>query len=62
MNDEINEFLSEFENEKNLKYFLSFENLNIEYTEKEFKIIKPKPKKKLNVEKWVKPKNNNSLF
>lgn len=62
MNDEINDFLSEFENEKNLKYFLSFKNLNIKYPEKEFKIIQPKFKKKLNVKTWTKPKNNNSLF
>ena len=62
MNNEINDFLSDFENEKNLKYFINFKNIKLEYTEKEFKITKPKPKKKLNVNTWVKPKNNNSLF
>jgi hypothetical protein len=56
--EEFDEFYEESKRHKNLKMLIEFEGLDTQYNSKEFKLDKPKMKKKLTANKWI-PKSNN---
>lgn len=58
----LEDFENDKRNEKNLRMLLNFKSSSIEYSEKNFKIVQPKFKKKLNTSVYIKNKNNNQLF
>lgn len=60
--EDLDDFFEDFENEKNLKDLLKFNNSQFLYEGKEIH-MNVKMKKKLNVNVYIKPKgNNNTLF
>ena len=65
MDQELDDFYNERERHNNFKLFIDFDQPDIEYTSKEFKVEehKPKLKKKLKASKFI-PKSNSkkSLF
>lgn len=62
INNSLEEFEYDYHNEKNLKMMLSFDSKDLKYDEREFKIKKPKFKKKLNRSNYVKFTGKNQLF
>jgi len=58
MQEEFDDFYEESKKHNNLKMFLEFDGLFIEYTGKSMEFKTPKMKKKLTANKWI-PKSNN---
>lgn len=59
---DLEDFENDRQNEKNLRMLLNFSSTSIDYIESEFKILQPKLKKKLTTGKYIKNTGNNTLF
>ena len=64
MDNELDEFYNDRENDKNFKLLIDFEQSDIEYSSKPLKMqeFKPKLKKKLKASKFIPKSNKKSLF
>jgi hypothetical protein len=54
----LDDFENDRNNDKNIKMLLSFKGTSVEYNEQKFNIEEPKFKKKLNTSVYIKGKNN----